>query len=251
MARYTYGDTDLAGDRLELVARLFSPASRAFLGAASPQRPHLALDLGCGPGATTDLVRATTAAATTVGIDRSVAFARRARSSTGLGFVVADVVGADLPFAIADLLYARLLLAHLHDSAAVLARWGGALAPGGRLLVDDLESIDAEGVFRTYLDDVALAVVRAQGGSLFVGPVLHAAVDPPGLVRVHDAVAPIEPPVADTARVFEMNLRVLTERGEVVPQPALAAALAGIARGERAAAPVRWRFRQICWERSG
>ena len=73
----------------------------------------------------------------------------------------------------------------------------------------------------------------------------------PGLVRVHDAVAAIEPPVADTARVFEMNLRVLTERGEVAPEPALGAALAAIARGERAAAPVRWRFRQIAWERSG
>jgi trans-aconitate 2-methyltransferase len=251
MSRYTYGDSDLAGDRLELVARLFAPTSRAFLHAASPQRPRLALDLGCGPGATTDLVRATTAPATTVGIDRSVAFARRARSSTGLGFVVADVVGADLPFTSANLLYARLLLAHLRDPAAVLERWGTVLDHGGRLLVDDLESIDAEGIFRTYLDDVALAVVRAQGGSLFVGSLLHAAVDPPGMVRVHDVVAPIEPPVADTARVFEMNLRVLTERGEAPPEPALGAALAAIASGERSAAPVRWRFRQIAWERSG
>jgi SAM-dependent methyltransferase len=251
MPRYTYGDTDLAGDRLELVARLFAPTSRGFLRTASPRGPRLALDLGCGPGATTDLVRATTGATTTVGIDRSVSFARRARSSTGLAFVVADVVGVDLPFAVSDLLYARLLLAHLDDPAAVLARWGGVLAPSGRVLVDDLESIDAEGVFRTYLDEVALAVVRAQGGSLFVGPLLHAAADPPGLVRVHDEVAPIEPPAADTARVFEMNLRVLTERGEVAPQPALGAALAAIARDDQAAEPVRWRFRQIGWERSG
>src|SRR6476469_7552434 len=65
MSRYTYGDSDLAGDRLELVARLFAPASRAFLLAGASQRPRLALDLGCGPGATTDLVRASTAAATT------------------------------------------------------------------------------------------------------------------------------------------------------------------------------------------
>ncbi len=251
MSRYTYGDTDLAGDRLELVARLFAGTSGAFLRAAVPQRPRLALDLGCGPGATTGLVRATTGATTTVGIDRSITFARRARSSTGLGFVVADVVGADLPFADIDLLYARLLLAHLPEPSAVLERWGRVLAPGGRLLVDDLESIDAEGIFRTYLDEVALAVVRAQGGSLFVGPLLHAAVDPPGLVRVHDAVVPIEPPVANTARVFEMNLRVLTERGEVAPEPALGGALAAIARGDRAAPPVRWRFRQIGWERSG
>jgi len=251
MARYTYGDSALAGDRLELVAQLFEPTSLPFLRAAVERRPRLAVDLGCGPGATTELLRTATSASGTIGIDRSVAFARRARSSTGLRFVVADVVGADLPIARPDLLYARLLVAHLDEPGAVLARWGSSLSADGRILVDDLESIEAEGIFRTYLDDVALAVVRAQGGALFVGPILHRSRDPAGLVRVHDAVASIEPPVAETARVFAMNLQVLTEDAEVSPQPTLAAALEAVASGRQVAGSVRWRFRQIAWERSG
>ncbi len=79
MARYTYGDSDLAGDRLALVARLFRPTSEAFLRAASPREPDVALDLGCGPGYTTTLVHETAGARRTVGVDRSEAFARRAR----------------------------------------------------------------------------------------------------------------------------------------------------------------------------
>lgn len=250
-ARYAYGDSELAGDRLELVARLFEPSSAAFLGRVTESPPFLALDLGCGPGATTSMVHRTTGAAQTVGLDRSPAFVHRARSTTGFGCIVADVVDADLPTRPASLIYARLLVAHLSDPAAVLTRWGTALAPAGRVLVDDLESIDAEGVFRTYLDEVALAVIRAEGGSLFVGPALHEAPDPAGLVRVHDQVAAISPAPADTARVFAMNLHVLAQNGGSRPRPELASDLASIATGERHSMPVRWRFRHIAWERSG
>lgn len=249
-ARYTYGDSELAGDRLELVATLFEPTSTSFLRRVPVEPPRLALDLGCGPGATTVMVERATGAAQTVGLDRSPAFIRRSRDATGLGFAVADVVGADLPCRPADAIYARLLVAHLHDPAAVLARWATALAVRGRLMVDDLESIEADGVFRTYLDEVALAVIRAQGGSLFVGAALHGGADPPGLARVHDEIADVSPAAADTARVFAMNLRVLSENGEVPPHPGLAKELEAIANGERESTPVRWRFRQIAWERS-
>ena len=120
------------------------------------------------------------------------------------------------------------------------------------MLIDDLEAIETDDdVFRGYLDDVALAVIRAQGGALFVGPALHAAPDLAGLARVHDAVATFTPAAAETARVFGMNLAVLTERGEVTPRPALAAALAAIAEGERPAEAVRWQVRQLAWERTG
>ena len=248
--RYTYGDSELAGDRLELVARLFEPTSAAFLRAAVAEAPPLALDLGCGPGLTTTLLHRTTGAGQTVGLDRSHAFARRARASAGLGFVVAEVVDAGLPCRSAALIYARLLVAHLPDPAATIARWATSLVPQGRVLVDDLESIEADGVFRTYLDDVALAVIRAHGGTLFVGPGLHAAADPPGLARVHDEVASVTPAPAETARVFAMNLAVLTGNGAVRPRPDLAHELAAIAEGEHSCEPVRWRFRQIAWERT-
>ena len=252
MARYTYGDSDLAGDRLARVARLFRPTSEAFLRAASPREPGVALDLGCGPGHTTALVHQTARARRTVGVDRSEAFARRARDRVpGRAFVAADVASASLPFARADLVYARLLLAHLPGPSEIVARWSTILTIGGRVLIDDLEAIETgDEVFRSYLDDVALAVIRAQGGALFVGPALHASRDPGGLARVHDEVVAFAPAAAETARVFAMNLAVLIERGEVPPREDLATALEAIASGARHAEPVRWGVRQLAWERT-
>ena len=250
MGRYTYGDSELAGDRLELVAALFEPTSRSFLLDAAGE-PSLALDLGCGPGATTRLIQQVSGART-IGIDRSFAFLGRARSASALAFVVADVAVGGPPVKTADLLYARLLLAHLPDPVAAVARWSTILTIGGRVLVDDLERIETDDdVFRTYLDEVALAVVRSHGGALFVGPILHVAPDPRGLMRCHDAVVTFAPPPGETARVFGMNLRVLTERGEVDARPSLVAALDGIANGERISTPVRWHVRQLAWERTG
>lgn len=120
------------------------------------------------------------------------------------------------------------------------------------MLIDDLEEIDTDdGVFRSYLEEVALAVVRREGGALFVGPLLHAADDPRGLARVHDRVVSFAPSPAETARVFAMNLQVLTERGETDARRALAAGLEAIVAGSRPAESVRWRVRQLAWERTG
>jgi SAM-dependent methyltransferase len=250
VARYTYGDSDLARERLGLVARLFESTSRAFLASAGGA-PRVALDLGCGPGHTTALVQNVTGAPRVLGMDRSSAFLGGAAVGDGRRFVAADV-SLVLPVRAADLIYARLLLAHLVDPAAVAAHWSTILTNGGRLLVDDLEAIETrDDIFRTYLDEVALHVVRREGGSLFVGPILRDADDPAGCRRIADAVASFAPVAADTARVFAMNLAVLTERGEIGARPALADALAAIGRGERHAEPVRWQVRQLAWERSG
>jgi len=250
VARYTYGDSDLARERLGLVARLFEPTSRTFLGSAGGA-PRVALDLGCGPGHTTALVQAATSAPLVVGLDRSSAFLGDVAVGDGRHFAAADVSRA-LPIRAADLIYARLLLAHLVDPAAVAAHWSTILTNTGRLLVDDLEAIVTnDDVFRTYLDEVALRVVRREGGALFVGPILHGADDPAGCRRIADAVASFAPVAAEPAHVCAMNLAVLTERGEVGARPALADALAAIGRGERHAEPVRWQVRQLAWERSG
>jgi trans-aconitate 2-methyltransferase len=251
VARYTYGDSSLAGDRLELVAELFEPTSRSFLVAVGGT-PTVAVDLGSGPGATTRLIAAATGARVAIGVERSTAFARRAAERGPARFVVADVAAQHLPIRAADLVYARLLLAHLADPAAAVARWSIILTIGGRVLVDDLERIETDDdAFRTYLDEVALAVVRTEGGALFVGPILHAASDPARLRRVHDSVATFAPPADATARVFAMNLEVLTQRGEVEPRPELGAQLAAIADGSLPAEPVRWHVRQLAWERTG
>jgi ubiquinone/menaquinone biosynthesis C-methylase UbiE len=85
-----------------------------------------------------------------------------------VSFAVHDVTRVPFPTEPADVVYARLLLAHLADVEGVVRRWSTMLTIGGSLLADDLEELDApEPSFRAYLDDVAIAVVRVEGGELF------------------------------------------------------------------------------------
>ena len=175
----------------------------------------------------------------------------RADAPPGVRFVEHDATEIPFPTGPADAVFARLLLAHLADVGDVVRRWSTMLTIGGMVLLDDLEAIDApEPVFREYLDDVAVAVVRREGGQLFVGPTLHAMPDPAGTTRVHDDVATFSPPVEVTARVFGMNLAVLTEGNEVPARPDLAAGLDAIARGMRRAEPATWRVRQLAIRRT-
>jgi trans-aconitate 2-methyltransferase len=254
VARYTYGDSDLAAERLGLIAATFEPTTRAFLEAAGMAQPSVALDLGCGPGLTTRLVHATLGAERTIGVDASSAYVGRAsvRAPEGVTFVERDVTRLPLPGAPAGAIYARLLLAHLADPPAVVASWTTQLAPGGVLLLDDLEAIETdEPACRAYLDEVAVPVVRSQGGVLLVGPALHAMADPPVTQRTHDEVASFTPSAATSARIFAMNLAVLTERGEIAPRPDLAAELDAVASGRVHGEPVTWRMRQLALRRLG
>ena len=254
MSRYTYGDSDLAAERLGLVASMFERTTEAFVRQVVREPSGLVLDLGCGPGYTTRLLHRVTGAVRTIGMDRSRSFleAARAGAPAGVGFVEHDATRVPFPTGPADLVYARLLLAHLPDPEDVCRRWSTMLTIGGSLLLDDLEAIDApEPVFRAYLDDVAVVVVRAQGGHLFVGPILHTMVDPEGTDRLHDEIAAFSPPPRVTARVFGMNLAVLIERGEIPERRDLSQALGAIARGERSARPATWHVRQIALRRRG
>jgi SAM-dependent methyltransferase len=254
VARYTYGDSDLAAERLALIAETFEPTTRAFLEAAGPAGPSVALDLGCGPGLTTRLLHVTLGAERTIGVDASTAYIGRAGAGSpeGVTFVQQDVTRLPLPGAPAGAIYARLLLAHLADPPAVVAGWATQLAPAGVLLLDDLEAIETdEPACRAYLEEVAVPVVGSQGGALLVGPVLHAMPDPPETERIHDEVASFTPPSATSARIFAMNLAVLSERREIAPRPDLAAQLDAIASGRVEGGPVTWRMRQLALRRLG
>jgi trans-aconitate 2-methyltransferase len=250
--RYTYGDSDAAARRLEVVAEMFEPTSRNFLVRWAPRSPSLTVDLGCGPGITTRLVHEITGSARTVGLDRSEAFLGRARPEAppGVSFVEHDAREVPFPTGAVDLAYARLLLAHLKDPASVVRGWASQLRPGGLLLLDEPESVDTdEPLFINYLDHVARAVIRAQGAELFVGPQLHAMSDPIGTARLADEVVSFAPPLATTASVFAMNLGVLTDRGEVEPMPELAEGLEAVVNGEPAAAAT-WRARHVVFRRA-
>ena len=102
----------------------------------------LVIDLGCGPGNSTEVLAERFAGAAVRGVDSSaemVAAARRRLPQ--LGFEVADIATYDAP-APADVLLANAVLQWLPDHARLLPRLVAMLAPGGSLAVqmpDNLE----------------------------------------------------------------------------------------------------------------
>jgi SAM-dependent methyltransferase len=203
---YTYGEGDSEAARLALVADLFEGASRTLLSEAVGFRPRLALDLGCGPGHTTRLIDEVLRPDRVVGVDRSASLLSKARAtSRGISFVARDVTRMPLPCnGKADLLYARLLLSHLPNPEGAVKDWLAQLAPGGLLLLDEVERIETEQpVFREYLGILA-EMMAHHGQDLYVGPRLEAATK--GLARRMSRVAPASPATAHVARMFSINL---------------------------------------------
>jgi trans-aconitate 2-methyltransferase len=215
--RYLYGDDPLAAERLDLVARLFEPSTAAFLGRHGPSGPPLAVDVGCGPGHTTRLLHRILGASRTVGLDQSEAYVRRASigAPPGLSFARHDAREVPFPEAPANVVFCRLLLAHLNRPMDVLAGWATQLDRGGLLMIDELDhAATDDDVFRRYLE-VAVAVLAGEGSALFAGPVISAAAAPPGTERIADEISTIDLSPADAGRMFGMNLRVLRRDGRL------------------------------------
>ena len=129
---HAFGDSDAAAERLGLLAELFAPTGRSLLRSLAHHPIVLAIDLGCGPGHTTRLMDDELQPAHIVGLDRSEAFLARARAS-GLNarWLRHDVTKVPFPVGVADLLYARLVLAHLRRPDKALKDWIGQLRPRG------------------------------------------------------------------------------------------------------------------------
>lgn len=248
-ARYAYGDSVSAGDRLDLVARVFEPTSRRFLERAAPREAGLALDLGCGPGNTTRLIADALRPRRTVGLDRSGPFLDRAREGAPprMEFMEHDVFITPFPIGPADVIYCRLVLAHMPDRPGVVSRWTTQLVPGGVALLDEVEEIRTdEPAFAEYLP-IAIGVVERSGGRLIAGPELSAMPDPPGTERICDEVVLLDTTASAVARIFGMNLQVLAERGEIQPRPELGRALADVA--EHGGGAITWRMRHLAFRR--
>jgi trans-aconitate 2-methyltransferase len=249
--RYTFGDTDQASQRLAQVAAIFDAPTRAFLAAVGRRPVGLAVDLGCGPGYTTELLARCLQPGRLAGLDRSTAFLEQARRRVpAASFHAHDVTGIPLPTGPADLLFARFLLTHLPEPGQVVAGWATQLAPGGLLLLDEVEWIrTADPALAGYLEALT-AVLQARGHRLHVGPVLAALPDPPGVERrtSQEAVHQVDPQRA--AAMFRTNLSVWRHDPE-------ARDLVGTAELDRldralatpATAPITWGLRQLAWRR--
>jgi trans-aconitate 2-methyltransferase len=253
---YAFGDSAPAARRLALLADLFEPASRSFLARFADRRPGLAVDLGCGTGHTTRLLASVLAPRHALGLDQSASFVALAAADAppGVEFAVHDVTRAPLPCPPADLLSCRLLLSHLPDPPATLATWATQLAPGGLLLVDEVERIHTtDPALRGYLDTAA-TLLASRGQTLEIGPILHRLPDPPGLTRRHDRLATLSPPAPRAAAMFAQNLAIWGPQavtdGVVGEREVrlLVEDLELVAAGGRAAT-ITWELRQLAYRR--
>ncbi|MGO9557460.1 MAG: class I SAM-dependent methyltransferase [Acidimicrobiales bacterium] len=204
---YTFGDTDVEAQRLAAVDEVFGPSSRALLVDAVDRPPALAYDLGCGPGHTTRLVAEATGARRTIGLDRSVAHLERAAAGDGgVSYFAHDVTQIPFPAGPADLVYCRLLLAHLPAPVEAAVSWSTQLNGGGFLVVDEIEWIEsAHPLFREHLCLVQ-AQIAATGAQMCAGPILAGLGEAPGLRLRLGRVAEVEVPTASAATMFSFSL---------------------------------------------
>lgn len=258
---YSFGDTDVAARRLDLISRVFDPPSRAFVAAVAARPPDVALDLavdlGCGPGNTTALVDAATSVRRTVGLDQSDAFVAEARArhhDPALDFLVHDVTTVPFPVGPADFVFARLLLAHLPEPVDVVHRWLSQLAPAGRLALDEIEWIRTDQpVLAEYLS-VVVALIGSRGADMYAGPLLDGVVALAGFAVVHDAVVELPVAVPTAAEMFALNLTVWGADPWVLDTfgastvERIGAELAEL-RSSTDPAGITWGLRQVAFER--
>ncbi len=248
---YAYGDNPVALQRLLLLAKVFAPCSEAMLKRIPLSEPDAVIDLGCGPGETTRLIFKRFPRAQTIGVDASPEFvaAAAARQPRAISFVVGDVTQAPISGAPADLIYARLLLAHLHKPTEVVSSWTRQLRPGGVLALEEVERILTEDqLFQDYLH-IATSALHARGTELFVGPTLHQMETPAGTEMV-STVHTLQPSSRDAATMFALNLDTLRRDQSIKANcsqrtlDAIAGALDARAK-ETDGPPIAWEIRQV------
>ena len=116
--------------------------ARDLLARVLLDAPARAVDLGCGPGNSTELIAARFPGAEVVGLDSSPGMIAAARARCpGLRFVRADLA-AWRPEAAPDLIFANAVLQWLPDHAALMPRLAGLLAPRGYLAVQVPDNLD-------------------------------------------------------------------------------------------------------------
>lgn len=112
--------------------------ARDLLAAVDLAAPDRVVDLGCGPGNSTQLLRARWPAADVLGVDSSPQMVARARADAapeargGARYEVGDAA-TWLPSGPVDLIFANALLQWVPGHLELLPRWLDRLTPGGRL----------------------------------------------------------------------------------------------------------------------
>jgi trans-aconitate 2-methyltransferase len=207
--RYTFGDNEQASARLRLLSQVYEPETRDLLQSASARNSRLVVDLGCGPGWSTRLVRDVLKPARAVGIDSSENYITEARQrqDTGLEFKVHDVTAVPFPVTEPDVLFCRFLLTHLRSPHEVLRKWASIAAHDALLFIHETETLESRHpALRRYYELVA-RLQRHYGQTLLVGAVLDDCFKDSGWDLKGNHRRVLEKSASDMAKLHLANLR--------------------------------------------
>ena len=177
---YALGRTPEEYERLRAQARVWEGATARLFDEVGLRPGASCLDAGCGPGETMRMMAERVGPAGRVhGIDVDASLGAIALEGLhGAGhrqcsFGVHDLAAAaPIPGAPFDVVYARLLLFHVPERVAVLARLWEAVAPGGNLVVQDYD-VRSISVLPT-LDSVEAMLRVMTGAFTAAGADVHA-----------------------------------------------------------------------------
>jgi trans-aconitate 2-methyltransferase len=255
---YLFRDTDLAAHRLQVLAEVFAPASRAFLQDAVATPPQFALDLGCGPGCTTHLLAETTQCERAMGLDSSAHFITLAQDALAehVSFLHHDVTQVPFPTGPSDLIFCRMLLTHLRNPQDVIERWATQLRPQGLLLLEEVEWIKTEHtLFQTYLG-IVNAMLGQQANKLYIGSTLDQQQTSAALKRRISRVYHLSVSTKQAATMFSMNIPAwknqpfIQEHYSANTIEALEQSLQELAETSTDKGEIEWGMRQIAYERA-
>lgn len=159
--------------------------ARDLLARVPLESPRRVVDLGCGPGNSTELLVERFPGADVVGIDNSPSMLHSARERLpGCRFELADI-GTWTPTQAPDLIYANAALQWVGDHERLLPRLLSLLAPGGVLAVQMPDNRD-EPTHRAMRELAAQAPYAA-----LIGDVSKLRTELLGLDGYYDLLAPI------------------------------------------------------------
>jgi trans-aconitate 2-methyltransferase len=182
--------------------------ARDLLAAVPLSDPRRIVDIGCGPGNSTELLVRRYPDADVIGLDSSAEMLAAARTRLpGVGFVLADIT-TWTPEPDADLLYSNATFQWVPDHLAVLERLFVALPPGAVLAVQMPDHLD--GPSHTLMRTVAAAGPWAEK---FAEPIRREEIHPPAVYydRLRSAASRIDiwhsiylHPMPDAAAIVAM-----------------------------------------------